>query len=115
MKIIEYIKEFSKGKEFGLMILIAVLIALMTSALGLKLYNMSDVSRLDLSLPGHEKSRESIGTEERVTFDANGPVDSKSLDDFQKLFDDKRAAMNALHKFDGDLLNTDSLKITTNL
>lgn len=112
--VVAKVKEFFYTRQILLLLLSAVLVATLTTAVGVKLYNMSDVSRLDLSLPGHEKSRKDVGIEEQIKFEANGSIDSKVLDDFQKLFDEKRSSLKALHKFDGDLLNSDKLKITTN-
>ncbi len=75
------------------------------------IYNYSDVSRLDISRPGYESLRKSVVKDEATTFDANGTLNSKDIEDFQKLYDKKRQALNALGKFDGDALNDDQLKI----
>ena len=55
------------------------------------------------------------GDEEEVqNFAASGALDSKAMSDFQKLYDKNRAALDALGKFDSDVLSDDSLQIGTN-
>lgn len=114
MKLFVKLKEIICHNQFAAALVLAVLIAALTTTVGIKLYKNNDVSRLDLSLPGHEKSRENIESVDPNNFEGVGPVNLDVVDNFQKLIDKKRAALNVLDKFDGDRLTDDSLKITTN-
>ncbi len=92
----------------------AVLIALIMTVIGLKLYDLDDVSRLDVSLPNREDIRSSEGGNEVQKFDSTGLLDEKAIADFQALFKKNRTALDTLGKFDGDALNSDSLQIGPN-
>lgn len=96
--------------------LIAVAAAAVITVIGLRLYLLDDVSRLDASLPGREKIRSSLpgADESDKQFGPTGPVDQRALSDFQALYTKKRTALDALGRFDDTVLELDSLRITTN-
>lgn len=93
---------------------IAVVVAFAMTVVSMWVYNISDVARLDISRPGYEKARESvIKGDETITFGATGDLDANAMKDFQKLFDEKRKALNAIGRFDGDVLDDNQLKTSS--
>lgn len=95
-------------------IILAVVIALVMTAVSLRLYDLDDVSRLDVSLPNRESIRLSANEGEVQNFGASGALDAKALDDFQALYSKNRSALEALGKFDSDALSSEALRISPN-
>lgn len=110
-RVIHYFDE----RKMLLCLVLAISLVLLMTAASLRAYYLSDVSHLDLSRPGHEKSRSDVMTPGNETrFEAAGPVDATALKTFQQLYDKKRTALNALGRFDGNALGDDQMKLTTN-
>lgn len=110
----QQLATFFKERQILLGILVAVVAACVMTVVSMRLYDIDDVSRLDVSLPNRESIRSSGDEEEVQNFAASGALDSKAMSDFQKLYDKNRAALDALGKFDSDVLSDDSLQIGTN-
>lgn len=105
---------FFKERRIILAILLAVILAFAMTAISLRLYDMDDVSRLDVSLPNRENIRSSTKEDDVQNFASSGALDAKALADFQVLYTKNRTALDALGKFDSDSLSDDSLQIGTN-
>lgn len=108
-KLVTYFSE----RRILLGIILAVIIALIMTVISLRLYDIDDVSRLDVSLPNRESTRPNEDSEVQK-FDSSGTLDSKAISDFQSLYSKNRSALDALGKFDGDSLSNDSLQIGSN-
>lgn len=108
------IAAFFGERRILLIIILAVLIAALMTVVSLRLYDLDDVSRLDVSLPNRESIRSSTGEDEVQKFNSTGALDAQALSDFQTLYTKNRSALDALGKFDGDALSSDSLKIGPN-
>ena len=108
------IVEFFRERKLLLGLMIAVSVALFATTMSIWTYNLSDVSRLDVSRPGDENIRRSLlKNEEQVRFDATGKLDTAATDDFQKLFDEKRAALSGVGTFEADVLTDERLNLAT--
>lgn len=94
-------------------IIFAIILSLVMTVISLRLYDLDDVSRLDVSLPNRENIRPEEESEVQK-FDSSGALDAKALADFQSLYSKNRSALDALGKFDGDALSNDSLRIGPN-
>lgn len=115
MSLRERIVAYFKDRKILLGIIIAITASLVMTAVSLKLYDMDDVSRLDVSLPERENIRKKTTAEETTTkFDSFGTLDDKAFADFKKLYSSNREALNTLGKFDSNALDSSSLKISTN-
>lgn len=108
------VMTFFAERRILLALVLAILVALVMTVISLKLYDLDDVSRLDVSLPNRENIRSSEGEAEVQNFASTGELDAKALSDFQTLYTKNRSALDALGKFDGDALSSDSLKIDAN-
>ena len=114
MKVTEPVIDFFSKNRILLGIALAIFVAFVMTFVSLKLYDMNDVSRLDVSLPNREGIRSSEDKAEIQKFSSTGPLDSKALADFMTLYNKNRSALNVLGRFDGDSLSDDSLRIGTN-
>jgi hypothetical protein len=108
------ITDYFLERKLFLGIILAVIIALTMTAVSLKLYDLDDVSRLDVSLPNRESIRSSIKETDSQSFGSTGVLDSKAIGDFQALFTKNRSALDALGKFDSDALSDASLQVGAN-
>ena len=105
--------DFFTQRQLLLGVIVTIVAALSLTAFSIWSYNGSDVARLDISRPGYESARGSvIKGGETTNFSATGELDAKALNDFQKLFDSKRKAMQAIGKFESDALDNEQLKIS---
>ena len=75
---------------FGLLVLGAIVIASSLVAISMGLYFRSGTAQLDMSRPSLQAVRNKAQQTERFEgFTADGPLDKKSLDEFEKLYDTK--------------------------
>jgi hypothetical protein len=114
MESLKGVTTFFAKRRLLLGIIFAVILALVMTAISLRLYDLDDVSRLDVSLPNRESIRSSANESEVQKFGSSGPLDEQALSDFQKLYTKNRTALEALGKFDSDALSSDSLRIGPN-
>lgn len=108
------IAHYFAERRIILALAFSVVVALIMTVISLKLYDLDDVSRLDVSLPNREGIRSSTDEETLQRFDSAGVLDTQAIADFQALYSKNRAALDALGKFDSDALSSDSLKIGPN-
>lgn len=108
------LKTFFIERRILLGLLLAVIMALILTIVSLRLYDLDDVSRLDVSLPNRENIRSSTTENEVQKFDSTGALDADALSKFQNLYTQNRSALDALGKFDGEALSSDSLQIGPN-
>jgi hypothetical protein len=91
---------------------LAILVALLLTAVSISLYIRSGASRLDLSRPGYEGVREQVNTtNDDDTFSATGPMNAEVVDQFQTLYTKKRTAVEKLDPFSPTVLSDDSLRL----
>ena len=110
------LKTFASERKIVLGLAAASVVALAMTTLSIWMYNISDVSRLDVSRPGYEQARESvIKADDALSFSASGELDVDAMKDFQQLFDAKRKALNAMGGFEGTILEDSKIIITAPL
>lgn len=116
VELVQPIDKQSFWQEHRYLILVAVSIglALVLVSISMYLYTSSGASQLDLSRPGYKKVTEQIETDESSyqSFSSIGGVDSSTIDEFTKLFDDKSARATEVDAFSGDPLDPDVLQIS---
>lgn len=103
-----------QGRQFLLMILSVVGISLFLVYVALSLYVSSGTLQLDLSRPGYASAREEAtkGNEVFNGFSEDGPINSESLEEFDKLYKQKAAeALIDIDAFSGDVLSDETLLI----
>ena len=106
------LRNFFAERRILLGIIGVVTVALAMTVVSVWIYNLSDVARLDISRPGYEEARQSvIKGNETLQFSATGDLDQTAFETFEQLFDERRQALQAIGKFDGNGLNDDQLKL----
>ena len=111
MSVVKALADFFSKRQILLGIVSAILIASLMTLVSLKLYDLDDVSRLDVSLPKRESIRPSTSENDVQKFNSSGRLDDQALSDFQSLFTKNRLALDALGRFDSDALNRVNLRI----
>lgn len=115
MSAITRIKSFFDERRIILAITLAIVAALVMTAVSLRLYQMDYVSHLDVSLPEREDLRKkALEDTESVKFDATGPLNAQAFSDFQTLYTKNQTALGVLGKLDGDALSDESLRVGSN-
>lgn len=105
-------RNFFAERRILLGIIGVVTVALIMTVISVWVYNLSDVARLDISRPGYEQARQSvIKGNETQQFSATGELDKDALDTFERLFDERLKALQAIGKFDGNSMSDDQLKL----
>lgn len=90
----------------------AICIGLLLTMVSMSLYISSGASQLDLSRPGYERARTQVDeSKDDERFETSGPVDTKSLSEFQRLFTKNRTKLNASDKFDSAVIDDTQLRL----
>lgn len=99
---------------FKLVILLtlAITIALALTYISVALYTKSGVASLDLSRPGYEQARKQTRqTTNNKNFSANGPINVKAINEFQKLYRSEIEQLSNGSDFADDSLDDDQLRL----
>lgn len=110
---IDFIMDYVRKNRLPVMVVGALIIAAIMTSLSLSLYVSSGASKLDLSRPGFESTRQEVTVDEREneTFDPTGPLDDYAINDFRRLYDKQRQEIDDLGDFNGDLLSDETLNL----
>lgn len=103
-----------RSHQFVVMIVLALLVSMFLVYVALSLYQSSGSLQLDLSRPGYDSARqESIKDNEVFKgFSADGPIDKRSLGEFDDLYKQKAAeALIDIDAFSGDALSDATLTL----
>ena len=108
----ERLAEIVEQHRIFYAITLALLVAMLLTAISMALYVSSGASRLDLSRPGYESLREEVqqGGDES-TFSSTGPINSSVADDFQQRFDKHRDTLSKLGNYGSNALDDQQLQI----
>ncbi len=93
----------------------AIGITLFMTSLSMYLYVRSGASGLDLSRPGYSSVQNKVQKERSYNFASTGKLSQHDYDEFVKLFDEQRAAINASGAFDAQALSDEALGFTTSM
>lgn len=112
MSLVVRARAVAEQHRFTMAVLLAVFISFIMTAISLSLYVSSGTLQLDLSRPGYESARKNIiNPDDTVEFSSSGPVNTQSLDQYQKLFDAQRKEMNSISAYKDKGLDDDSLTL----
>lgn len=106
--------EVIRSHQFLTMIIGAIVVALFLVYVALSLYSSSGTLQLDLSRPGYDSAREEVtkGSEVFQGFSEDGAINSKSLNEFDKLYKQKAAeALIDIDAFSGNALGDKALSL----
>ena len=90
----------------------SIIVALLLTAVSLKLYASSGAAQLDLSRPGYEQVAEKK-TKSTVFegFPSSGPINEETLKQFQELYKKRADQATKVDSFGGDVMNDAALSI----
>jgi hypothetical protein len=98
--------------RFLLMIIGSITVALLLTAVSLKLYASSGAAQLDLSRPGYEQA---VDKKAKSTvfegFPSFGPINQQTLKEFQALYTKRADQATKVDSFGGDVMNDATLSI----
>lgn len=98
-------------KKFTLMISLAMVVAILFTAVALELYNTGGASQLDLSRPGFEQVRSEIDQTEVATFDGTGVITEETVAEFQELYNEEYSKTKT-NQYSSDTLTDEALGLT---
>lgn len=106
--------SFISSHRFLVLVIAAIIISLLLVAVSLELYNISGAAQLDLSRPGYRSISKDIISDDNsfVVFPSSGAVTGSTIDDFEKLFNNKAKDVNTIDAYGGDPLSSDALQIS---
>lgn len=96
------------------MIVMVILVSLFLVYVALSLYQSSGTLQLDLSRPGYDNARQEASKDTEVFkgFASDGPIDTSSLNEFDRLYKQKAAeALIEIDAFSGDALSDSALSL----
>jgi hypothetical protein len=96
--------------RFGVMVAGSIVVALALVGVSMALYFSSGAAQLDLSRPGYMSVREQTNDKEQFDgFSASGTIDKNSLDEFQKLYDERAKKATGIDSFGGEAMDDGTL------
>lgn len=104
------IAEIICGHQFGIMVIISILLASILVIVSMALYYSSGTAQLDLSRPGYVDVRDQIdNSDDLQNYSSTGAITTSVLTEFKSLFDQKVSKIESVDVFGGDPLNPDGL------
>lgn len=103
-----------KAHQFFTMIVLVIAVSIFLVYVALSLYRNGGSVQLDLSRPGYDSAREEASKETKVFkgFSADGPINTESLNEFDKLYREKASeALIDIGDFSGDVLSDQALSL----
>lgn len=110
------LKKCIERHRLVVFVAMAMLVASLLVAISMRIYYTSDAFRLDLSRPAYESRRSEINQdskEKNNTFDAQGLVDKKVLNEFLTMYDDESKDALQRNAFNSEVLGDKELNIVT--
>lgn len=107
--------SFLRQHKFLLLVAMTIVVAICLVAVSIGIYNMSGAAQLDLSRPGYKAVASQAQTDQSAfsNYAATGPVNSKTIEEFQKLYDAQAKSVTSVDAFGGDPLNAEALEFGT--
>lgn len=98
--------SFWDRHRFSLLLILTILIAISLTVVSMTIYTISGATQLDLSRPGYQSVSDKVDTETKIdTYSASGSVNTDSIREFMKLYDEQANKAKAVDAFNGDPLN----------
>lgn len=97
--------------RFLLLIALTIIVAIVLVSISLVIYNVSGSAQLDLSRPGYQSVSDKVDPDDEIDeYDASGPVNKTTVNEFTTLYDAQAAKAKAIDAFNGDPLNPEVLE-----
>lgn len=97
--------------RFMLLVGVTIVVAIILVVISMVIYNVSGSAQLDLSRPGYTSVSSQVNrTDDIDSYNASGPVNKTTIDEFTKLYDAQATKAKAVDAFNGDPLNPEVLE-----
>jgi hypothetical protein len=97
--------------RFLLLIALTIIVAIVLVGISLVIYNVSGSAQLDLSRPGYQSVSDKVEPDDEIDeYDASGPINKTTVNEFTTLYDAQAAKAKATDAFNGDPLNPEVLE-----
>lgn len=98
--------------RFLLLVIGSIIVALLLTAVSLKLYAISGAAQLDLSRPGYEQV---VDKKAKSTvfegYPSSGPINEQTLKEFQDLYNKRADQATKVDSFGGEVMSDAALSI----
>jgi hypothetical protein len=102
-----------QNHRLTVLVVATIVIALISTGIGLHLYSVGGAAQLDLSRPDYEGVNKIVDKTKKdikyVEYPATGPVNDTTLREFDALFLAQKANVHQIDAFGGDPLSPESL------
>jgi len=104
--------SFWDRHRFLLLIALTIVVALGLVSVSLVMYNVSGAALLDFSRPGFQSvaSQADKSSADFKTYASSGPVNAKTIQEFQTLYDEQAKSVKTVDAFGSDPLNADTIE-----
>lgn len=90
----------------------SIMIALLLVSVSVAMYFSSGTAQVDLSRPGYQSVRDQTPTEDPYKgFTSSGSVDEKTLNEFNKMYQERAKNATTVDAFNSDVLSDTALNI----
>lgn len=104
--------EHSARLRFAALIGGSLFVAMLLVTISMSLYFSSGTAQLDLSRPGYQSVRDQSRTEDPYKgYSASGPVNDQTLDEFEKLYNERSKNATSVDAFNPDVISDAALGI----
>lgn len=102
--------HLSSRTRFIVFIAGSVAVSMVLVATSIAMYFSSGTAQVDLSRPGYQSVRSQTKPEDPYKgFSSSGPIDDKTLDEFESLYKDRASDATSLDAFNPDVLGDNAL------
>jgi hypothetical protein len=110
-EVTEEVLTYWDQHRFLLLIALTIIVAIVLVGISLVIYNVSGSAQLDLSRPGYQSVSDKVEQDDEIDeYDASGPVNKTTVNEFTTLYDAQAAKAKATDAFNGDPLNPEVLE-----
>ena len=103
--------SFWDQHRYMLLIIATIVTSIVLVIISMTIYNVSGAAQLDLSRPDYRSVSSKVDrTDEIDDYNASGPINKTTVDEFTKLYDAQAAKAKAVDAFNGDPLNPEVLE-----
>jgi len=104
---------FVERHRFMVLISGTIVVAIILTIVSMVMYEVSGTAQLDLSRPGYQSVSDQIDTDNQIKdYSAIGPVNTDTVNEFLKLYDEQAKKAKAVDAYSGDPLNPDVLEFS---
>lgn len=100
--------------RYMLLVVATIIVSIILVIVSMVIYNVSGAAQLDLSRPGYQSVSSKVDRSNEIDdYNASGPINTTTVNEFTALYDTQAAKAKAVDAFNGDPLNPEVLEFGT--